>query len=241
MRRLSFTVAASASMNDNKLLSLGFLPGTTTPVPPIIVTTQQKHVVGTPLGGYWQKSISFTDANGDGIIARSEIKLSDTTVYLGNPLPKQEFSISPTLTVMKWLRVNALVDHKGGYKLFDNTRRFHCSFGTCQETFDKTMPLADQAAAVAIALGTDAGYIENADFTKLRQLSFTLLGPDAMAHRVGLQNMSLTIAGANLKTWTKYKGFDPEVNSTAGNNFATSEFLTLPPSRTWTARINVTF
>jgi len=241
MRQLSFTVAASASMNDNKLLSLGFLPGTTTPVPPIIVNTQQKHVVGTPLGGYWQRSISFTDANGDGIIARSEIKLSDTAVYLGNPLPKQEFSVSPTLTLMKWLRVNALIDHKGGYKLFDNTRRFHCSFGTCQETFDKTMPLADQAAAVAIALGTDAGYIENADFTKLRQLSFTLLGPDAMAHRVGLQNLSLTIAGANLKTWTKYKGFDPEVNAVAGANFSTQEFLTLPPSRTWTARINVTF
>jgi len=241
MKSLAFSIAASASTNDNKLLSLGLLPGTTTPVPPIIVNTQQKHVIGTPLGGYWQKSITFTDANNDGIIARSEIKLSDTAVYLGNPLPKQEFSVSPTLTLMRVLRVSALVDHKGGFKLFDNTRRFHCSFGTCQETFDKTMPLADQAAAVAIALGTDAGYIENADFTKLRQLSFTLLGTDAMAHRVGLQNMSLTISGANLKTWTKYKGFDPEVNSVAGSNFSTSDFLTLPPSRTWTARINVTF
>jgi TonB-dependent starch-binding outer membrane protein SusC len=240
-RPLAFSLAASASTNDNVLLSLGFLPGTTTPVPPIIVNTQQKHVVGTPLGGYWQKSISFSDANGDGIIARSEIKLSDTAVYLGNPLPKQEFSISPTATFMKWLRVQALVDHKGGYKLFDNTRRFHCSFSTCQESFDKSQPLADQAAAVAIALGTDAGYIENAAFTKLRQLSFTLLGPDAMAHRVGLQTLSLTVAGSNLKTWTKYKGFDPEVNSVAGANFSTSDFLTLPPSRTWTARINVTF
>jgi TonB-dependent starch-binding outer membrane protein SusC len=240
-RPLAFSLAASASTNDNVLLSLGFLPGTTTPVPPIIVNTQQKHVVGTPLGGYWQKSITFSDANGDGIIARSEIKLSDTAVYLGNPLPKQEFSISPTATFMKWLRVQALVDHKGGYKLFDNTRRFHCSFSTCQESFDKSQPLADQAAAVAIALGTDAGYIENAAFTKLRQLSFTLLSPDAMAHHVGLQTLSLTIAGSNLKTWTKYKGFDPELNSVAGSNFSTQDFLTLPPSRTWTARINVTF
>jgi TonB-dependent starch-binding outer membrane protein SusC len=240
-RPLSFSLAASASTNDNVLLSLGFLPGTTTPVPPIIVNTQQKHVVNYALGGYWQRSITFADANNDGIIARSEIKLSDTAVYLGNPLPKQEFSISPTATFMKWLRVQALLDHKGGYKLFDNTRRFHCSFSTCQESFDKSQPLADQAAAVAIALGTDAGYIENAAFTKLRQLSFTLLGPDAMAHRVGLQTLSLTIAGSNLKTWTKYKGFDPEVNSVAGANFSTSDFLTLPPSRTWTARINVTF
>ncbi|MGE5730958.1 MAG: SusC/RagA family TonB-linked outer membrane protein [Gemmatimonas sp.] len=241
MKPLAFSIAASASTNENTLLSLGFLPGTSTPVPPITVNTQQKHVVGTPLGGYWQKSITFSDANNDGIIARSEIKLSDTAVYLGNPLPRQEFSVSPTMTLMKLVRISALVDHKGGYKLFDNTRRFHCSFGTCQESFDKSQPLADQAAAVAIALGTDAGYIENAAFTKLRQLSFTLLGPDAMAHRVGLQTISLTIAGANLKTWTKYKGFDPELNSAAGTNFSTQDFLTLPPSRTWTARMNVTF
>jgi TonB-dependent starch-binding outer membrane protein SusC len=139
------------------------------------------------------------------------------------------------------LRVAALVDHKSGYKLFDNTRRFHCSFSTCQESFDKTQPLADQAAAIAIALGSDAGYIEDAKFTKLRELSFTILAPDNMAHKLGFQNVDLTIAGRNLKTWTDYKGFDPEVNSVAGSNFSTSEFLTLPPSRTWTARINVTF
>jgi hypothetical protein len=145
------------------------------------------------------------------------------------------------MTLFKMFKVSALVDHKGGYKLFDNTRRFHCSFGTCQETFDKSMPLADQAAAVAIALGTDAGYIENAAFTKLRELSFTVIAPDHFAQRFGVQNLDFTVAGRNLKTWTDYKGFDPEVNAVAGANFSTQEFLTLPPSRTWTARINVTF
>lgn len=240
-RPIEFNLVATAATNDNLLTSLGFIPGTTTRVPPIIVSTQQKHVAGYPLGGYWQRPITFADANGDGIIARSEIKLGDTAVFLGNPLPKKEYSLSPTVTIMKFFRVSALIDHKGDFKLFDNTRRFHCSFGTCQETFDKTQPLADQAAAVAIALGTDAGYIENADFTKLRELSFTLIAPDHMAHSLGFQNVDFTIAGRNLKTWTNYKGFDPEVNSTAGANFGTSDFLTLPPSRTWTARLNVTF
>jgi TonB-linked SusC/RagA family outer membrane protein len=240
-RPVAFDLNVSASNNENTLLSLGFLPGTTTPVPPIIVNTQQKHVVGAPLGSYWQRPYTFSDANGDGIVERSEIKLGDTAVYLGNILPKREFSFSPTLTFMKIFRVSALIDHKGGFKQFDNTRRFHCSFSTCQESFDKSAPLADQAAAIAIALGTDAGYIENAAFTKLRELSFTLLAPDAFAQRLGLQNVDFTIAGRNLKTWTDYKGFDPETNAIAGNNFGTQDFLTLPPSRTWTARINVTF
>ncbi|MFN2603919.1 MAG: SusC/RagA family TonB-linked outer membrane protein [Gemmatimonadaceae bacterium] len=240
---LAFDVVATAATNDNVLLDLGFIPGSTPAqkVPPIIVNTQQKHVAGYPLGGYWQKSYTFSDANGDGIIARSEIKLSDTAVYLGNILPKHEYSFSPTATFFQTLRVSALIDHKGGYKLFDNTRRFHCSFGTCQEAFDKTMPLADQAAALAIALGTDAGYIETADFTKLRELSFTLIAPERMAKSFGVQNVEFTIAGRNLKTWTDYKGFDPEVNSVAGANFSTQEFLTLPPTRNWTARFSVTF
>jgi hypothetical protein len=56
-----------------------------------------------------------------------------------------------------------------------------------------------------------------------------------------VHGLDLTIAGRNLKTWTKYTGFDPEVNSAAGANFSTSEFLTLAPSRTWTARVNVNF
>jgi TonB-dependent starch-binding outer membrane protein SusC len=240
-RPVAFNFNISASNNENTLLSLGFLPGTKTPVPPIIVNTQQKHVVGVPLGSYWQRPFTFSDANADGIIERSEIKVGDTAVYLGNILPKREFSFSPTLTFMKMFRVSALIDHKGGFKLFDNTRRFHCSFGTCQESFDKSTPLADQAAAIAISLGTDAGYIEDAAFTKLRELSFTLLAPDQFAQRLGVQNVDFTVAGRNLKTWTDYRGFDPELNSVAGANFSTQDFLTLPPSRTWTARINVTF
>jgi len=53
--------------------------------------------------------------------------------------------------------------------------------------------------------------------------------------------MSVTLAGRNLKTWTDYTGFDPEVNSSPSANFSTSDFLTQPPVRYWTTRINVSF
>jgi TonB-linked SusC/RagA family outer membrane protein len=233
-----FTVAGST--NDNKLLSLGLLP-TGSPVPPIVVNTQQQHREGFAPGSYFQKSITFSDANGDGIIARSEIKLSDTAVYLGNPLPRKQYTITPTVRLFRWLQVSALFDHKGDYKLFDNTQRFRCSFGNCQAAYDKSIPLADQAANVAIALGTDAGYIEDATFTKLRELSFTLTAPARFAQALNTSGLTFTIAGRNLKTWTDYKGFDPEINSTPGANFSTSDFLTLPPTRNWTARVNVSF
>jgi len=51
----------------------------------------------------------------------------------------------------------------------------------------------------------------------------------------------LTLAGRNLHTWTNYTGFDPEVNSTPSGNFATSDFLTEPPLRIYTARLTLQF
>jgi hypothetical protein len=68
-----------------------------------------------------------------------------------------------------------------------------------------------------------------------------MLAPESIAHRAGASALSLTVAGRNLATWTKYKGFDPELNSSAAANFSTSDFLTVPPLRLYTVRIDVTF
>lgn len=240
-KRVQFDFFVNASTDDNKLLTLGLLP-TGKPVPAIVVNSDQQHRVGYALGSYWLKPMSFKDANGDGIISRSEITVGDTAVYLGSIFPKTNFSVTPTLTVFDWLRFSALVDHKGGYKLFDNTARFRCAFGNCQAASDKNASLADQAASIAAtSLGTDAGYVENASFTKLRELSVTFIASQRVAHAFHARGLDLTIAGRNLHTWTNYKGFDPEVNSTAGANFSTSDFLTIPPARTWTARVNVNY
>ena len=240
-RKVQFDFSVNASTNNNKLLTLGLLP-TGKPVPPIVVNSDQQHRVGYALGSYWLKPISFKDANGDGIIARSEITVGDTAVYLGNIFPTKNYSVTPNLTLFNWMRFSALIDHKGGFKLFNNTARFRCAFGNCQAAYDKSTPLADQAASIAAtSLGTDAGYVEDATFTKLRELSVTFIASQRVARAFHASGLDLTIAGRNLHTWTNYKGFDPEVNSTANANFSTSDFLTLPPSRTWTARINVNY
>jgi TonB-linked SusC/RagA family outer membrane protein len=234
-------ITLTTTSNDNRLLSLGLLP-TGSPVPPIVVNSIQQHRANYPLGGYWARGISFTDTNNDGIIARSEITLTDTAVYLGNPLPKREWSIAPHFTIMRYVQVEALFDHKGGFKLFNNTRRFQCNFRNCREAYDKTAPQAAQAAAIeAITGASDAGYIESADFTKLRELTFTFGLPDRFAGALGGKTANLVIGGRNLHTWTKYTGFDPELNSTTNANFSTSDFLTLPPDRIWTMRVNLSF
>jgi TonB-dependent starch-binding outer membrane protein SusC len=54
-------------------------------------------------------------------------------------------------------------------------------------------------------------------------------------------NLSLTLSGRNLKTWTNYSGIDPEINSGGQLNFSTYDFLGQPPVRHFVARIDVGF
>jgi TonB-dependent starch-binding outer membrane protein SusC len=254
-----FDLTISGSTNKNRLVDLGELPNGD-PIPPIVFGNQQ-HVNGYPLGGYWDEGITFEDKNGDGKISRvncpgqtqiaggPECEITITTnpdgtprvVYLGNPLPTREFAFAPRLTLWTWLELSALVDYKGGFKQFNNTERFRCNFGNCRAAYDPSASLSDQARNLGQLLGTDAGYVEDASFTKLRELSVSLTAPRSLAAQARVQGLRLTVAARNLKTWANYSGFDPEVNSTPSNLFSQSDFLTAPPLRIVSARLTVQF
>ncbi len=208
----------------------------------------QRFSPGYPLGAYFQPKYTYSDANGDGVIQPSEVvvstDLSAAGQYLGNPLPKHTFSVQPTLTLLRNIRVTALVDYRGGFLLYNGTEQFRCvTTAVCPENFVKGSPLEDQAASVAArSYGTVAGYITPAAFTKLRELSVNLGLPATYAQRyLHVRGASLNLAGRNLHTWTGYKGVDPEVNFAGQSNFTQADFLTLPPVRYYIARINLDF
>jgi hypothetical protein len=245
-------VGISAATNRNRLEKIGTLPNGD-PIPPIVFGIQ-RHVEGFPLGGFWDELYTFEDINGDGIISRlncpgqtqlpggpeCEILMS-TLQYLGNPIPTRELSVNPRLTLYRNVEIGALIDYRGGFKQFNNTARFRCNFGNCQEAHDKSKSLDLQARNLAHLLASDAGYIEDSDYTKLREVSLSFLAPRELANRVRAGEVRLTLAGRNLKTWTDYTGFDPEVNSTPGAAFGTSDFLTQPPLRIYSARLTMSF
>ncbi len=233
-------ITFAASTNNNKLLDLGGQPA--------IVFNPQRHTQGYPLGAYFQQKYTYADKNGDHIISRSEVTLQDTATaaeYIGGVLPTRQLTISPTLRY-RALQFNAMVDMRGGNYLYNDTEEFRCTssaFSNCKAVSDSTASLADQAAAVGKLLGTSYGYIQPAGFTKLRELSATVNLPARLAQRANVNTMALTLAGHNLKTWTKYKCYDPEVQGSSGTsaNFTTVDFLTQPPLRTWTLRLDVNF
>jgi TonB-linked SusC/RagA family outer membrane protein len=69
--------------------------------------------------------------------------------------------------------------------------------------------------------GPSEQFMEDGSFAKLRELSLTFsLDQPFLKRLTGFSSADIRIAGRNLKTWTKYRGLDPEVNN------AGSEFLT---------------
>ena len=260
-RPVKFDLASNFTYTKNVLDDLGRDPQGN-PIPPIFQGFSSTQVIrnGLPLGAYLQRPItSFSDLNGDGVISRvncpgqpvvaggpaCEITVGDTAEYLGTPFPTREITVTPALTLFENFRITALFDHRGGHKLQNFTRAFRCAnggFQNCADAADRTLSsFKDQANILGALMGTQGGFIEDATFTKLREVALTVTVPTRFASQLRAGAASLTLAGRNLKTWTNYSGLDPEVNAIQAGNFNTSDFLTQPNIRYYTARLNLTF
>ncbi len=228
--------------NTNNLVDIGHDP-LGNPIPSIVFGNSQQHRQGFPLGSYWVRPITaFNDANADGIITSGEVTLDTAFHYVGPVFPTHGIGFTPTLTLFSRVRLSATIDHRAGHYLYNFTADFRCRQNICPEMNDPATPLARQAQAVSdVFLGQPNGYIEKADFTKLRELSLTYLAPASWARMVKGSAVSFTLAGRNLHTWTSYTGVDPEVNQNGQANFSTADFLTQPPVKYWTFRVNYTF
>ena len=230
------------SRNVNKLLTLG------ENVTPIILGVI-RHVPGYPLYGYWDRPVkSFSDADGDGIIELNEIVVGDTAEYLGPSIPRTELSFNVGLALFdNRIRIGGQLYYRGDFKQNNFTEYFRCtstSANNCFSINDRTASFADQANAVAarnVTTGrTNAGYIVDGEFLRLRELSLTFSAPTAWARALRASRLSLTATGRNLALWTKYPGVDPEVSG-AGQTDQVRDFLTQPPVRYWTFRVNFGF
>ncbi len=222
-RSFGFDLLLNASRNNNKLVSLGGQPT-------IGVTQQQRQ--GYPLYGWWSRQLTgFEDKNGNGIIeynansSLSEISVTDTSVFIGNSLPRTEMSLTSGLDLFnKSVRVTALVDYKGGYKVYNNTERIRCaSRFNCSALVNPDASFADQARVVMVREHPSrsvAGFFEDGDFLRFRELALSYYVPDSFARRV-LRGRSL-VATASVRNvgmiWTKYTGVDPEAFGTTGDS-----------------------
>ena len=145
------------------------------------------------------------------------------------------------------VHVGGLLDYRGGFLQNNFTEYFRCTSSAannCDAINDPSVPLDQQARAVAARTpqfgATGAGFIEDASFLKLRELSLSYIAPVSWARAMRASTLSFALAGRNLATWTDYSGIDPELNGN-GQSDQAIDFLTQPPVTYWTFRVNVGF
>ena len=229
----------SFARNTNKLLTLG--------VPPI-VNGEIRQVEGYPLFGFWDRPIlSFADANGNGIIEVNEVTVDSVARFLGSSIPKTSISLNAGITLFhSRVRLGGQLDYRGDWKAYNFTERFRCvgvAFN-CSAVNNPQEPLPEQARAVAAgssSLGfSQAGYVVDGTFLKLREASVTYYAPEVWARALRATSMQISLTGRNLLKWTNYDGIDPEVNGNGQFDFA-DDFLTAPPIRTLAVRVSLGF
>lgn len=234
----------NTSTNSNKV---DFLNGATF----LTASTYVENRVGFPLFSWFgKKAVSGTIANGtvtnimcdDGKGGSVDCG-SAPEVFLGRTIPKVEGSFGSTLQFLTNFRVGGMVDFKRDYKKLDGDERVRCQlFGRCLANFDPTAVPIAVAAGYAYGSGSPGTVIHDASFARLRELSLTWTLPQSFTKQFRGSAASITFAGRNLHTWTKFKGLDPEASFQGGSRGAGQwSQAVLPQLRQFITTLNVTF
>ncbi|WP_336835067.1 TonB-dependent receptor [Sphingobacterium siyangense] len=83
-------------------------------------------------------------------------------------------------------------------------------------------------------------FVESGSFVRLKSLHFGYNFPKEWLEGASIKSLNLYLTAQNLLTWTKYKGFDPEVTSGSNVQIGTDSGI-YPAARSISAGISLTF
>lgn len=192
-------------------------------------------VLKANLGKMTEAPIKYIDATGDNFV-------------IGDVNPDLSFGISNTIR-FKGFAVYALLNGVSGGDVYNFTKQWM--------TQDERTAMQDQGSrAVADrrpsgfyqglynALNANDVYVEDGSYVKLRELSVSYTFSQRLLEAAQLTRVikgaKFALIGRNLKTWTNYTGFDPEVSSGNDFNFRIDGFK-YPNFRKITGQFELTF
>ena len=85
-------------------------------------------------------------------------------------------------------------------------------------------------------------FVEDGSYIRVKALTLSYNLPQALLSKIKFQNARIYVTGENLLTFTKYSGFDPEVNAFGGSNTALGvDYGTYPQTKNITFGLHVSF
>jgi TonB-linked SusC/RagA family outer membrane protein len=135
-------------------------------------------------------------------------------------------------------RLYGLLDWRKGGLVANLTDNYFDGSGTGPDTALTSRRLTDFAAGKAV-------YLQPAGFVKLRELTLGYVLPKRLTQDVFMgraTDVRIDLSGRNLKTWTKYDGYDPEVSNFGAQNIGRFQDVTpYPPSRSFFVSLSANF
>ena len=232
------------------------------------LSNMSRAVEGQPLGVFYTVEYAGVDpANGDALFykntanADGSLDRATTNVYsqaqrvvVGSPLPKWIGGITNTFSY-KGVELSVFFNGVFGNKLnFYGVGRFSSANGRYEdnqtvnqleawtpENRDTKVP----QARLFYNNGAQASsrFIEDGSFIRLRNVTLAYNLPKSLISKVKLSNVRLYVTGQNLLTFTKYSGWDPEVNAddVVSNIALGYDFYTTPQAKTITGGLTINF
>jgi TonB-linked SusC/RagA family outer membrane protein len=174
---------------------------------------------------------------------------------VGNTIPEYNIGFSTSLN-WRGLNLYALINHSANFDIYNQPLQWG-TFKRFTGIYDQTgvneadrKPIGYYDAWYAVSgLAISSIYVEDASFTKLREVSLSYrLNPDQLGNLPGLtafSSIGLNLSGRNLYTWTDYRGYDPETGSDGGDTgsaaIARVDGYRYPNFRTFSASIEFIF
>jgi len=141
-----------------------------------------------------------------------------------------EFTVGP-------FHAYGLVDWRKGGLAVNLTQNYFDGSATGPDTAAMNQRNADFASGHAV-------YLQPAGFVKIREITVGYTLPQALTRSMFLsraKDLRLELSGRNLKTWSKYGGYDPEVSNFGNQNVGRFQDVTpYPPSRSFWLSLNAT-
>lgn len=185
--------------------------------------------------------IAYVDTNEDGIIN------TEDRVILGDPNPDFTYGLNTSFT---YKSVSLSAQFFGSYgnqvvnaNKLDNTNTYY-DYNILKEAYYEAWR-ADKPSTTYPKLGTPLNeltdrMVEDGSFLRLSSLS---LSWDVPIKRSNVfKAIQLTVTGRNLFTWTKYTGYNPDVNSFSNDSKRIGiDYGSLPVTRSYSFTANFTF
>lgn len=255
-----WSTSLNFSHNANKVTKLD---GDVTEIPGNDGRYLNSLVVGQPIGVlYGPKYAGVDPANGDALYYNEDGETTNdyneaANQIVGNPNPTHIYGLNNTFTLhgfdlgvlLQGVYGNKIMNGAGGFMSangdwFDNQTRDQLN--RWRQPGDITDVPQARLNRVGYQNGTSASsrYIYDGAYLRVKTVSLGYNFPVSMISRFKLSSLRIYATGQNLFTFTKYPGWDPEVNSdyrTGTNTNQGGDFYTAPQIKSVIFGLNVGF